>query len=322
MKVGFIGIGAIADIMAREIKKIEGIDLIAAYGRTLEKAEEFAATHQVPFFTNQLEDFLNFSEIDLIYIATPHIYHYQYTREALQQNKHVLCEKPLALNHCEAAELFSLAKEKNLFLGEAFWTRFNPVFKELQKIQRNQLIGSFKSLITNIGGNSRTNQRLIDLQLGGGALMDTGIYGLNLLFETFGTDYNDYTTIVNIGETGVDLQHTLCFNYCNDSSGVLNATIQVKTLNGVLISGEKGYIKIDHPSEFNQLEVFNEEREIIYYQQLPEGMTGYTYEWIAVKDCIEAGCTELEEVPPKFTLDLLTLTDQIRRDWGMNYPTD
>lgn len=72
-------------------------------------------THQVPFFTNQLEDFLNFPEIDLVYIATPHIYHYQYTREALQQNKHVLCEKPLALNHCEAAELFSLAKEKIFF---------------------------------------------------------------------------------------------------------------------------------------------------------------------------------------------------------------
>ncbi|EOH94436.1 Gfo/Idh/MocA family protein [Enterococcus pallens] len=322
MKVEFIGIGAIAEIMAQEIKKIKGIDLAAVYGRSLEKAEQFARTYQVPYFTDQLTDFFRLPEIDLVYIATPHSYHYQYAREAIQQNKHVLCEKPLAMNHREAAELFSLAAEKKLFLGEAFWTRFNPVFKELQTIQNNQLIGSFKSLITNIGGNSLTNRRLIDPNLGGGALMDTGIYGLNLLFEIFGTDYNDYTTIVNIGETGVDLQHTLCFTYRNGSSGVLNATIQAKTLNGALISGEKGYIKIDHLSEFNQLEVYNEKRERIYLQQLPEGMTGYTYEWLAVKECLEAGWTELKEVPPEFTLEVLSLTDQIRRDWHMKYPID
>lgn len=277
MNVGFIGIGSIAATMAKELQQIEGAELVAVYGRNKEKAKQFSSTYQVPKFTNDLAEFYQYPEVELVYIATPHIHHYVHAKKALQQGKHVFCEKPLTMSKQEAAELFDLAKENNLFLAEAFWTRFNPLFKKLLEIEAAKTIGKFKSLITNIGGNGLGSQRLVDPELGGGALMDVGVYGLNLMLHLFGPDYSEYQTIVNKGATGVDIQHTLCYNF-HDSSAVLNATIQSETLNGALISGEEGYIVIDHLSEFNQIEVYRNDRERIHSHRLPEKTSGYRYE--------------------------------------------
>jgi predicted dehydrogenase len=226
MKIGNIGTGAIAAIITKSLDKLETIHVKGVYSRTIEKAETFAEKYRIPFYTSSLDALCQQSEIDVIYVATPHSSHKEHVRIALKHNKHVLCEKPFTLNEKDAQELFGLAKEKNLFLGEAFWTRFNPVFQSLKEIKDKQVIGEFKSIIANIGGYGLNSSRLTDKSLAGGALLDIGVYNLNLMFEIFGSNFTEMTTVWNQGPTGVDYQHTLCFAFDNQATARLLVVVK------------------------------------------------------------------------------------------------
>lgn len=320
MNIGIIGTGAIAAIVTTALAKLETIHVRGVYSRTIEKAEQFAEKYNLPFYTNSLDDLCQQSEIDVIYVATPHSSHKEHVLIALKHDKHVLCEKPFTINEKDAQELFDFAREKKLFLGEAFWTRFNPIFQSLKDIQDQQLIGEFKSVIANIGGYGLNNDRLIDKNLAGGALLDIGVYNLNLMFEIFGHEFTEMTTVWNQGATGVDYQHTLCFAFANQATATLHATIQAQTMNGALISGSEGYLTIDHVSECNQIDIYTHQHEKIQTITKHPEMIGYEYEFLQLAACLKQGKTTFDEVPPSFTQQLLHVTDCIRQAWQLNYP--
>lgn len=320
MKIGIIGTGSIATIVTNTLKKLTDIHVVGIYSRTKENAQRFAQKHAIDFFTDSLEELCQRAEIDVIYVATPHIFHKEHVRIALTNRKHVLCEKPLTINEQDACDLFELAKEKKVFLGEAFWTRFNPVFQALKDIQEQQVIGEFKSLLANIGGYGLNSSRLTEKALAGGALLDIGVYNLNLMFELFGSDFSEMTVVWNQGPTGVDYQHTLCFAYGNQATATLHATIQAKTRNGTIISGSKGYLVIDHVSEFNRIDVYTNDQEKIQTIQKDPAMTGYEFEFLQLAACLRQGKTSFDEVPPTFTQQVLHVTDCIRQQWQLVYP--
>lgn len=320
MNIGVIGSGSIATTVINSLRTIPDINVIGVYSRNIENARQLSKQFSINYFTDSIEHLCTREEIDVIYIATPHIFHKDHCLQALSFNKHVLCEKPLTINAEDTKMLSEIAKKNKLFLGEAFWTNFNPVFKSLQEINQSGIIGDFKSLITNIGGNSLNTARLVDKNMGGGALMDIGIYNINLMHELFGKHYLSTASTWIKGESGVDLQHNLSFTYASGVSTSLSATIQAKTLNGALISASQGYIEIDHVSEFNQLVVYNNQREIIKTIKKEESMSGYEYEFIQLKNCLKEGKIEFDDMPLSKTLDILELTDKIRTDWNLEFP--
>lgn len=322
MNIGIIGSGNIARTVIKALEKLNDINISGIYSRNIENAGQLSRQFDIPFYTDSIEKLCQRTDIDVIYIATPHIFHFEHCKRALSYHKNVICEKPMTINAEDARELIHIAQTNQCFIGEAFWTCFNPVFQQIKVIKKNGLIGDFKSLISNIGGNGLATPRLVDRRLAGGALMDIGIYNINLMYEVFGTQFTQNTSTWIQGESGVDLQHNLVFTFDNQASASLSATIQAKTLNGAIISGTNGYILIDHVSECNKLEVYNNHRELIQVVAKEPNLTGYEYEFIKLKECLASGKLEFDEMPIERTLNILKLTDQIRQEWQLDFTSE
>ncbi|MEL7223091.1 MAG: Gfo/Idh/MocA family oxidoreductase, partial [Bacteroidota bacterium] len=175
---GIIGPGKIAHQFAKDLAVVPGARLSAVLSRNMERATAFAANYQAPHAYDQLGDFLACAELDVVYIATPHNSHAEYTMACLNANKPVLCEKPWAMNLTEAHEMVALARAKKVFLMEAIWTRFLPDTKKILSLIEEGVIGEIQSIKADFGFRYEgpDSSRLLNPALGGGALLDIGIY--------------------------------------------------------------------------------------------------------------------------------------------------
>ena len=190
IKWGIIGLGNIAHQFAKDLMLVDNADLVAVASRNDEKSQEFAKQYTCPKAYSSYEAIINDPEIDILYIATPHSSHATLTIKALQNNKRVLCEKPIALHYNDALQMINASKANNKFFMEAFWTRFNPSFREAFSKIKNGEIGEVKYINADFAfytdnlegaGNRKT-----DLNLGGGSLLDIGVYPLFLCYVILG----------------------------------------------------------------------------------------------------------------------------------------
>ena len=186
IKWGIIGLGNIAHQFAKDLMLVEEAELTAVASRNLDKAQEFAKNYDCKNAYDSYDAIMNDADVDILYIATPHNSHAALTIKALKSNKHVLCEKPIALNHDDALQMINASKANQKFFMEAFWTRFNPSFREAFSKIKNGEIGEVKFINADfaftadkLGGNSN---RKTDIELGGGALLDIGVYPLFLSY--------------------------------------------------------------------------------------------------------------------------------------------
>ena len=179
MKVGILGAGAIAAKMAETIAKMEGVENYAIASRTKEKAEAFAKEHGVKKAYGSYEEVLTDSEVELVYIATPHSHHHEWTIKAIEQGRNVLCEKAFAANAKQAEEMINLARKKKVLLAEAIWTRYMPSRKMIEEIIESGEIGEVDCVDSNLGYCIDRKERLMKPELAGGCLLDLTAYSLN-----------------------------------------------------------------------------------------------------------------------------------------------
>ncbi|MCF8001894.1 MAG: Gfo/Idh/MocA family oxidoreductase, partial [Halanaerobiales bacterium] len=203
---GIIGTGFIAQTLADEFKYINQGKITAVASRSREKAEEFTQKNNIEKSYSSYEDLAKDDEIDVVYIATPHNLHFENTLLCLNNNKHVLCEKPIAVNEKQTKEMFKLAKEKELFLMEAMWTYFLPPILKVKEWIEEGKIGDIRLLTARVGINAikKENKRLFDPALAGGALLDTGIYPVALSNYLLKGKPKDINASSYLGETGID----------------------------------------------------------------------------------------------------------------------
>ncbi len=185
LKVGIMGTGRIASVLAETMVQMPEVCLYGAASRSLEKAEDFAARFSIKKAYGSYEELAADSEIQLIYIATPHSEHSRNARLCLEHGKHVLCEKSFAANYSQAKEMIDLAQEKNLMITEAMWVRYMPMADTLKEVLASGIIGEPMTLTANLAYLVSDKHRIVAPELAGGALLDVGVYTLNFASLVF-----------------------------------------------------------------------------------------------------------------------------------------
>ena len=239
MKLGIIGAGHIAIKMARTLAgKPQGCECYAVASRDLEKARAFASEHGIPKAYGSYKELVEDPEVDIVYIATPHSFHHEHTRMALECGKPCLVEKAFTMNAREAEDLVNISESMGVFLTEAIWTRYLPMSHKVAELLNEGIIGEPKLLRASLCYPVTHKERIQRPELGGGALLDLGVYVLNFARMYFGTDIVKTATSCVTGPTGVDLQESISLTYgdgrmanlqasalcINDRQGIISGT--------------------------------------------------------------------------------------------------
>ncbi len=320
LNVGIMGTGRIASVLAETMVQMPEVCLYGAASRSLEKAEDFAARFSIKKAYGSYEELAADSEVQLIYIATPHSEHSRNARLCLEHGKHVLCEKSFAANYSQAKEMIDLAQEKNLMITEAMWVRYMPMADTLKEVLASGIIGEPMTLTANLAYLVSDKHRIVAPELAGGALLDVGVYTLNFASLVFGDEITDITSSVIKTETGVDAQNSITLLYPGGKMAVLNSSIQVLSDRQGIIYGTKGFLVVENINNFESICVYNTDRQLVSSYQRPEQITGYEYQVLASKDAIEQGWTECPQMPHQTTLHVMRVMDELRRQWGIRYP--
>lgn len=320
MKIGILGAGRIASIMAQTIRQMDEAICYAVAARDYGRAEEFAKSYGFEKAYGSYEELVKDSEVELIYIATPHSHHYEHAKLCIEHGKAVLCEKAFTRNAKEAKEILSLAKEKKVFITEAIWTRFMPSRKMIHDLLESGVIGKPMTLTANLGYIIAHKERIAEPALAGGALLDIGLYPLNFALMVFGNDFDKMTSTAILSDKGVDMQNSITLSYKTGEIAVLNSTALALSDRQGIISGDKGYMIVENINNCEKIRIFNTERQEIKCIEVPQQITGYEYEVEAAMQAIKEGKLECEEMPHEETLRVMEIMDELRKEWGVIYP--
>ena len=323
---GILGAGRIARKFAADLKLVADAELIAIGSRSRESAEDFNAEVPVKYCHYSYEELAQNPEVDVIYIATPHNLHHENTLMCLKHRKAVLCEKPFAMNRRQNIEMIDTAIENKVFLMEALWTKFHPHYIKMHEMIGQGLLGEIKSVLINFGfkPTAPIPARLFDPALGGGTVMDIGIYNVFMAMSILGKpDHID--AVMTPTETGVDEQCAILFRYKNGAMAQLFSTFASNLATEADICGTLGRIRLtsrfyEPSATIEYYKQWVDSREIIPVDK--EAGVGYQYEARHVNDCLKKGLTESPVVPFADTLLLMETLDKIRQIAGIHYPTD
>jgi predicted dehydrogenase len=317
---GILGAGRMADRFAADLKKATGTEIVAVAARSFQQAEAFAARHHISRADDSYEALAKDPGIDVIYVGTTHNFHKAHVLLCLENGKHVLCEKPLAVNAAEARQMIDCARAKRLFLMEAIWSRFNPAYRHAMQWVHDGLIGEIRMLKADFGfrGPWEPERRLLNPDLAGGSLLDVGIYPLALASHLFGSGPSAIQALGHLGTTGVDEQVGIILQYPQGQLALLSSAIQTRTPQNAFIMGTKGMIWIP---------MFWRARLAVLWcpKKLPRiawGSAGYQYEAAEVNQCIREGKTESTTVTLAESLAVMETMDQVRKKIGLKYPRE
>lgn len=320
---GIISTGGIANKMAQTLNHSIDAELVAVASRNAETAQAFADKHNIPKRYSNYEALVADPDIDVIYVATPHTFHHENTLLALNHGKHVLCEKAFSINGDQAQEMVDLARSKNLFLMEAMWTRFIPVIVQVREWLNSGALG--KQRLTNINFFAKLpddpNGRIYNKALGGGTLLDMGIYPVSFAVMVFGLP-DEVHSYVNMSKTGVDEMETIIFLYNDGRIATLNTGVTFNSPRTALIAGTDGYILI--PDSFHHAEsaVLAQHGHPSQTVNIPLAHNGFEYQVEEVHACLRAGKTESEIMPLDESVAIMRLMDSLRESWGLRYPEE
>lgn len=288
MKIGILGAGRIAATLAETMNKMPEVECYGVASRNLEKAEVFAKDHGFQYAFGSYEDMLADQNVELIYIATPHSHHYQHIKMCLDAGKHVLCEKSFTVNERQAAEVFRMAKEKNLLLTEAIWTRYMPSRKIIDDFLAEKVVGDVKKMTANLNYPLLDKERIVKPELAGGALLDVGIYPLNFAYMHFGDAVKEMHSAAQMTDAGVDGENGMLLLYEDGRMAVLNSGIHGKSDSQGVFYGSKGCMIVENINNPEAIKIYDTEKNLVREVKVPEQISGYEYEIIETISCIKS----------------------------------
>ena len=316
---GILGAGRIAAKFASAINFTEGSEVYAAASRDQQHADAFAATHQAKVSYNDYEKLVSDPQVDVIYIATPHAFHAQQAELCLQHQKPVLCEKPMALDRMEVSRMINAARENNCFLMEGMWSRFMPAINKVLEL-REDVLGQLQYVRADFGFQAAYDpeSRLFDIKLGGGSLLDVGIYPLFLTVLLLG----EPQTIQAVGKlsvTGADEYCNVIFQYPGGETASIFSSITTRTSLTAELAGSKGRIMMHNPwYKANNITVEKNSGDTENFS-FPHEHNGFEYQVRHVMDCLDKGLKESPLLPLDFSLTMTRIMDKIRAEVGVIY---
>ncbi len=322
---GIIGLGRIARKFADDLRLVPNARLHAVASTSLERAREFAQHYDAPHAYGSYEAIVQCPDLDVVYVATPHVLHCENTLLCLEHGIPVLCEKPFAMNRQEAVHMIGTAHRHRTFLMEALWTRFIPAVDYALALAAQGEIGEIHTVKADFGYHMPfdPNSRVFNKALGGGSLLDIGIYPALLSLFVLGKPLpEDIHAAATYTTTEVDESCAFAFNYHNKKLGIGHSTVAATTPIEAWLYGTEGTIYL-HPrwhhsqkvtvSEYDGNTQSSRDMDFLY-----EGW-GYHFEAAHVMECLRQGRLESDLVPLDFTLDLVETLDVIRERIGLIY---
>ena len=323
MRIGLLGAGSISRTMARTIAGMKDAENYAIASRDPEKARAFAREFGVEKAYGSYEEMLADDKVDLVYIATPHSHHHQWTLAALNAGRNVLCEKAFAATVRQAKEMIALAEKKHLLLTEAIWTRYMPSRAMIREIIDSGEIGEVRTVYSNLGYSIAHVERMIRPELAGGALLDLTVYPLNFTSMILGNGYSGMTAVMVPTGTGVDGQDTVTLTWPDGKMAVMFTTIYSRTDRLGVIYGTKGLIAVQNINNPEKISVWTAgpnglslSKELVP----PSQITGYEYEVESCRKALEEGRIECPEMPHAETVEIMRQMDEIRAQFGIVFP--
>lgn len=322
LRWGILGCGKIAAKFASDLRLVDGAARHAVASLQPGRAQAFATEHG---FKNSFTTYgeLCQSDVDVIYVATPHGFHAEHAAMCIRNGKSVLCEKAFTLNERDTQMLVDLARDKNVFLMEAFWTRFIPQYRKLQELMASDAIGEIRTITADFGFLSPEPkpQRLWDPVLGGGSLLDVGIYPVFLAITLLG-EPDQIAAVMKPYDTGVDEQISMSLRFPSGAVASLYSSFAADTPVEATITGNKGLIRLTNrfhnPSSRIFLELPGTQPKEIQVER-EEGF-GYQFEARHVQDCMNKGLKQSPVWSLADSLKLMRTLDRIRMACGIKYP--
>lgn len=321
-----LGCGKIARKFAADLKLVKDAELIAVGAREQATADQFAKDFPAKYKHSSYEALVKNPEVDVIYVATPHGLHHQHVMLCLKHKKAVLCEKAFALNYRQAKEMIDFARTQNTFIMEAFWTRFLPHYQIVKQFIQEGKVGKIKYLHSEFGflPTPPIAPRMYDPALGGGSLLDIGIYPVFLALDILGKPDVIEATMTK-ASTGVDEQCSIQFKYNHGAIAQLFSTFGSNLATGADIAGDKGRIRMTHRfhGPTSSLEYYSgavDTLEIIPFDKALG--SGYEYEAMHVTECLQKRLVESPVLTHSKTLLLMETLDAIRSKAGIHYSVD
>lgn len=318
---GILGTGRIATAFAEGLTSLPDAELAAVGSRSAGAAAGFAERFGAARHHGSYAALAADPDVDIIYVATPNALHHANSRLCLEAGKAVLCEKPFTLNAAEAHDLVQLARARHLFLMEAMWTRFLPALLEVRRLVSEEAIGELRLLSADFGFSKEydPHHRLFNRSLGGGALLDVGIYLLSLAFFFFGAPAQIQSQ-AHLGPSGVDEITGLLLGYHNGGIAQLAAAITTTTPQEATLIGSAGSIRL-HAEWWRAtrytITANGRPPETI---DVPFQGNGYCHEAAEAMRCLRAGSLESTLMPLDETLAIIETMDRLRAGWGLRYP--
>jgi dihydrodiol dehydrogenase / D-xylose 1-dehydrogenase (NADP) len=317
---GILGPGRIATRFATDLQELPGAKLAAVGSRSADRAAAFAQEFGAQRAYGSYEELAADPEVDAIYVATPHPFHKDHTLLCLRHGKAVLCEKPMAINEAQVQEMVACARENQVFLMEATWTRFLPVIRHVREWLRENKIGDVCMLFADFGFRTRWDPqgRLLNPDLAGGALLDVGVYTVAFASMVFGASPVEVKASAHIGETGVDEQSALLLRYDGGALALLSCAVRTNTPQEAHIIGTEGSIHIPafwHATAAT-LDVAGQEPVQV------SGPAGYHYEAAEVMSCLHDGRLESPQMPLDESIAIARTLTRARALISLTYPME
>jgi predicted dehydrogenase len=323
---GILACGRIAKKFAADLQLAEGSELVAVASRDKQRAIDFSNEFPAKYAFGSYQELVDHPEVDVIYIASPHAQHHEHTLLCLNHGKAVLCEKAFAINLRQATEMIELARKKNIFLMEALWSRFLPHYLKVREMIDEGMIGEVKGVLANFGFKPMdpVPDRLFNPALGGGALLDIGIYPVFFAQSLLGKP-DKILASMDKASTGIDEQCAMIFQYKEGKTANLFSTLASNLETDADIFGTHGRIRLTsrfyepsatiqyYPDRVDSRQLISLERE--------EGW-GYQHEIRHVNECLRKGLGESPIHTLDDTLALMQTLDSIRAQMGLKYLVD
>ena len=321
---GVIGTGGIAAAFATDLDLLSDHEVVAVGSRSPATAAEFGDRFGVARRHPSYQELVEDPVVDVVYVSTPHPGHFPAASMAIAAGKAVLCEKPFTLNAAEAAGLVAAARARGVFLMEAMWTRFLPHVVRIRELLADGVLGEVRTVQADHGQWFRHDpkHRLLNPELGGGALLDLGVYPVSFASMVFGPPER-VTAVGAPASTGVDAQTSMLLEHSGGRHAVLTTTLEARSANRAVIVGTRARIEIDAtwyaPTTFA---IITSDGTVLERYDEPHTGGGLRHQAAEVARCLAEGLAESPLMPLDESVSVMATLDEVRRQIGLVYPSE
>lgn len=322
MRVGIVGAGHIAEKAAATLGAMPQAECLAIASRSLEKAAAFAARFGIARAYGSYDELLDDPDIDLVYVALPHTLHYGVTRAAIERGKACLVEKAFMACAREAREVLGLARQRGVLVAEAIWSRYLPIQNLAREIIASGAIGRPLTLRSSLAYNVGSKERILSPALGGGALLDLGVYNLNFVRMFGGAPITRTVSHCIKFPTGTDASESIILELENGVLATIDVSATTQGCNISVVAGETGYLVFNDTIHPTRLSLMRKGHLLEKEWEMPFEINGFEYEFEACRQALISGEIELSQMPHEEIVLVMELMDSLRRSWGVTFPCD